>query len=412
MFGKKSPEGNIGNNKDSKGGTAVIEKGEGPITKVDDLESLLKAASTVATEALKTEQQVDSLIERRKQDSVRLKNLELIRESRLQKVENFNPYLNLTINDYKRLTEEGIIDVGLADNLKKMEEIIKTLRDVKYPSIEVKDRLNILVETRNNLNDQIDSQIKQKQEETEARREEVRNKVVETYSQKIEVLEKSLKEIESDPRVAERVKNMKDLDRKKLEIKLAEERQKIILEASRFIQSLTARNENSIKRIGEIIGDKNVENFFNLNDDKEIREEANKIRSAIISSIIEGEGERQLKEPREIVPWKIPSSVDYIQAIHFLNTTETKIALLTESEFGDKKAEKLLEQREKILNHQAIIKHLVGPQWEKNSKNAPVLGTFWAAFDTRKNNDLKGITEARKKDKIEAQNRLLEKNQK
>jgi hypothetical protein len=65
-----------------------------------------------------------------------------------------------------------------------------------------------------------------------------------------------------------------------------------------------------------------------------------------------------------------------------------------------------LEQREQILKVDEVFRRLVGRRWITDRKTGERrMGVFWAAFETRKENDRKGITAARKKEREEAAKR-------
>jgi hypothetical protein len=131
------------------------------------------------------------------------------------------------------------------------------------------------------------------------------------------------------------------------------------------------------------------------------------VRSRLITAIIEGEGDKQLKNPKEIVPWKVTStSISYGPAINDLRFFQTEQALRAAAEAGNEQAKKLLEQREQILNENEAIRRLVGPQWITDRRTGERrMGAFWAAFETRKKNDEDGITAARKEERKEAAKR-------
>jgi SAM-dependent methyltransferase len=130
------------------------------------------------------------------------------------------------------------------------------------------------------------------------------------------------------------------------------------------------------------------------------------VRSHLINAIIEGEGEKQLKDPKEILPLKMPSSIPYREAIDFLRFNETEKALRAAAEAGNQQVEKLLKQREQILKVDEVFRLLVGRKWITDRKTGEQrIGAFWAAFETRKKNDQEGITAARKKEREEAAKR-------
>ncbi len=400
----------------------VSEAEEAKMPSIEDLDALLCEAESVATIALISEKEIYEMIERRQELLDRLQDLEIIRESRLQRVENFNPLKDLKPSDYERLVQEGMIDAPYAERLKKLDGLIEEIEALDYPSVYAKTVLEELSEVRNAFREKLENQIEERQQEIAARREEVKNKILEHYSTRAEELEQMVVEIESNPHVVERLQTMaekemqalfakREAEKKAFEAKIEQERKAVIQEAARYIQSLSARHDNAFKRLGELLGNEKIADeliaVLGEKDARKQRDVFNSTRSRLINAIIDGEGEKQLKDPKEIVPWKVaPTSIPYRDAIDFLRFHETGKALQAAAEAGNKQAQKLLEQRDKIINGNEVIRRLVGPQWVTDRKtNKRQMSAFWAAFETRKKNDKEGITAARKKEREEAAKR-------
>lgn len=403
----------------------ISEAKEAKMTSIEDLDALLSESENIATVALMSEKEIDKMIERRQEALNRLQNVELIRESRLQKVENFNPLGDLNPSDYERLIQEGIIDASYAKRLQKIDEVIAKFETLEYPSADVKAQLEKLSEIRNSFREKLEDQIAERQQELTARREEVKNKVLEHYAKRAKELEKTIIEIESNPRIVEQLQAMakkemhadfakREVEKKAFKAKIEQERKAIIQEATRYIQSLSARHNNAFKRLGKLLENEKIEEelltVLNEGDAKKQQSTFDRARSKLINAIIDGEGEKQLKEPKEIVPWKIgPTTIQYKEAIYFLRFHETEKALQIAADAGDQQAQKLFEQRKQIINGNEIIRQLVGPQWVTDRKtNKKKMGAFWAAFEIRKKNDKEGLTEARKKEREEAAKREVE----
>jgi hypothetical protein len=204
---------------------------------------------------------------------------------------------------------------------------------------------------------------------------------------------------------------MAEKERQAFQAKIEQERKKIVQEAGRYIQSLSARHANAFKRISDLTDNEKIADelvqVIRKGDERKQQSVLDKVRSSLMSSIIDGEGEKQLKDPKEIVPWKVgPTSIQYGDAMNFLRFHETEKALQAAAEAGDEYAKKMLEQREQIIADNEIIRRLVGPQWITDRKtNEKRMGAFWAAFETRKKNDKEGVTAARKKEREEAAKR-------
>jgi len=381
---------------------------------IKDLDSLLEESEKVATVASLSEKEIDELVEKRQESLERLQNVDAIREQRLQRTEKFNPLKDLIPADYDRLVQEGMIDTDYAKRLKKLDAVIAKLESLDYPTADAVAELERLTQVRNSFRERIESQIEEKQQELSERRENIKNKVLEHYEKRAEELEEIIAEIESNPRVIERLHAMAEQERKEFEEKIEQERKKLLVEAARFIQSLSVRHANAFNRLGEITGNEKIaEDLLKALEEEDKRKQRSifdKVRNSIIESIIDGEGKQQLKEPKEIVPWEVRStSIPYIDAMDTLRYSGTTEALQVAADAGNEQAKHLLEQREKILGENEVLRKLVGRKWITDRKTGKkYLGAFWSAFETRKENDKNGITEKRKKEREEAARREAE----
>ncbi|MFN7088409.1 MAG: hypothetical protein ACK4NX_01090, partial [Candidatus Paceibacteria bacterium] len=335
----------------------------------------------------------------------------------------------------ERLVQEGMIDAEndiidekgevLMLSAKKFIELdkgIAKLESLDYPTADAIAMLEQLSAVRNVYRERLESQIAERQQEIAARREEIKNKVLEHYAERTAELERTIAEIESNPRVIERLQMMaekemkewfarREREKQEAAARIERERNAIIQEATRCIQSLGARQSNAFKRLVELTGnEKIVDELLQALGEAGVRKQQrvfDKVRSHLINAIIDGEGEKQLKDPKEIVPWKVgPTSIPYRDAIDFLRFHETEKALQAAAEAGNERAKKLLEQREQIIRGHEVIRRLVGPQWITDRRtNERRMGAFWAAFETRERNDKEGITAARKRERQEAAKR-------
>ncbi len=374
---------------------------------IKDLDEILEESNQLATVASLSEGEIDEIIEKRQESLDKFHECELIREQRLRTIEQYNPLKNLTSSDYKQLVEEGMIDSEYAERLEKVDDVIAKLEALSYPTSETVEKLEELGKLRNSFRENLDSQIEQKRQEISQRQEEIKNKILEHYKESAEKFKKIIIEIEDNPRVIDRLRIIAKKMMKESEDKIEQERQKLLSEATRFIRSLSTRHANSFKRLSEITGDEDIESELlqALNEQGSKQQSTfDKVRSRIIKSIIEGEGEGQVKDAKELVPWTIYStSIPYVEAMNTISYHDTIQALKAAADDGDERAKRLLEDRKQIVSENEIIRKLVGKKWITDKKtNEKHLGTFWAAFATRKENDSKGITEARRKERKEA----------
>ena len=381
---------------------------------IKDLDNILRESEEVAEAASLSEEEIDKMIEKRQEALGRFQSIDVIREERLRRVENFNPLGGLTPADYDRLVQEGMIDSEYAERLKKLDGVIGKLEALAYPTADAVAELERLAQIRNSFREKLESQIEEKQQELSERREDVKSKVLGHYARRVEELEKVIAEIEANPRVVERLHAMAEQERKEFEEKIEREQKELLTAATRFIQSLSARHANSFNRLSEITGNEKIaEDLLKaLKEEDERKQQSafDRVRSRVIKSIIEGEGKQQLKEPKEIVPWEVrPTSIPYVGAINTLRYRGTTEALQAAADAGSEQAKRLLEQRRQILAENEILSKLVGRKWITDRKTGEKrLGEFWSAFETRKANDKKGITEARRKERKEAAERKAE----
>ena len=377
---------------------------EAAMPTIEELDNILEESEKVIKIVSLSEEEIDEMMEQRQELVERLANVEFLRESRLQRVEKYNPLADLKPSDYERLVQEGIIDVSYAERLKKLDELMSQFQSLEYPSAQAQAQSERLSQIRNNLREKLESQIRQQQEEIATRRESVKNKILEHYAKRTQELQKRLTEIESNPAVLERLQAIAEKEKREFEAKMEQERQALIKEVERYVQSLSARQANAFERLSELTDNKEIiQELTNAWEEKDARKRQSifdKVRTRLIKAIIDGEGEQQLKEPKEIVPWKVSSSIRYGDAINFLQSTATEKSLQDAALAGNKQAQKLLEQCKQIIRNNNIIRKLVGPQWISDPKtNEKRMGIFWAAFETRKKNDEQGITAARKQER-------------
>lgn len=256
------------------------------------------------------------------------------------------------------------------------------------------------------------------------RRDEITRKIIDHYSKKSERLERIINEIESDPKVIERLwitaeKEMKkDLEEMRIkEQKLLEEQEKILVSEA---QSVYDRQINGDKRWDALFGSelstselkrllKNYKEAQDIGDEEKITKTEKEWLSALkrakklwYTAIIDGEGDKQIKEPKEFIPREMKSSIDYTSAINDLRNLKNQEILKKRVEQGSKNAQRVLDMIEDIKLNDELDKALFGKKWEKWHKEPTKrkLGLFWAAFELRKKNDKAGITKKHKEERL------------
>lgn len=182
---------------------------------IGKLDDLLQGATAV----LRMKDEVDALMERQQALLEKLDDVDAIRESRLARVERFNPLKDIKPDDYERLLAEGVIDETFASRfesdpekfvatLKKLDETIAQFESVESPSAEISAEREKLLEMRVVLQGELKDRLDERREELAERREETRNNVLAHYSARVKELERTIAEIVSDPRVAERLQTV------------------------------------------------------------------------------------------------------------------------------------------------------------------------------------------------------------
>jgi hypothetical protein len=410
---------------------ATAEEAEVKVPSIGELKGLLDETTTILTRA----NEVDELMEQRQGLVDRFYDIEAIRESRLEKVERFNPLKDIKPNDYERLVAEGVIDEEFAARfesdpekfvatLQELDRTIAQFESIVSPSADASARLEKLLEMRIVFQGELKDRLDERHEEIAARREETKNNVLEHYSARAKELEGIIAAIESNPDVVARLYAIaeaemrvffekRNAEKRASEEKIEQEKKAALHEAMRAVQSLGARQANAFKRLGEILGNEHVANelleAFGEEDERKRQSAFDRVRGLMRVAVIDGEGERQLKDPSEVVPWENrATSLPYHETLRELRSLMKNI-LRPLAEVGDERAQKLLEQAEEIDRWDRVLLELFGRKWTTDHKtNERRLGAFYRNFETRKENDKKGITEERKRAREDAARREAE----
>ncbi len=381
------------------------------------IKMIVAEAKQIVGNTIAKEKDIDSLIEKREKDIQRIKNIDKIKDDRIKKVENYNPFFELSYTDnYDQLADEGLIDRSQLAVLKDLDAAITQLESIKFPTAEQVDILERLRMTKKNEGEKIDNFIMELQQETRKRQEELKNKIFENYSKRINKITSEIKEIESNPDVLNRLYDMAKKEMEEYEKKIEEEATDLVKESYRCLQSVEAKNKRAIQRIKDILGEQETENLKESIDAEKREKQSifDHSRSELIKSILEGEGDAQLKSPREIVPWVSgkSSSVNYFDALYFLmnNSVKENLRKIAQKEGeNSQKAKEILERTEKAYNDYQMLRELIPPKWKKKKDDGKKEMTkFWAAFEERIENDEKGITELKKKEREEREKRKKE----
>ena len=349
-----------------------------------DLDDLLGESAQMAKTALMSEQEVDELLTKREAYIDRYTTASRNKESRLRRVEGFNPLKDLDAEDYDSLIAEGVVDRDYADKLEHLDEVIEDLEAVSSPSEEILARLAQLLERRAPVREWLEGKVQDRKEALAQRREDVRAKLEAFYIRRINELTAAVVEIEANPRVQDR------LD-KEAEVAVAElkaQRQEVIREVTRYVASLSARHGRAFNRLTQIAGEAAVTSLMDIPQQRDSRTRTRivgEVREAIMDGILKETGDKQVREPKEIVPWAArTSSIDYFGALEFLRTSKRMDELKRMPGAEEQQAQRLLEDRDRILLENEVLRSLFGSKWRVDAKTKKkTLAPFWAAFDRR-----------------------------
>lgn len=390
-------ESNDGNNKLGEGEIILADeqrKGENSSEKpVLSLQDMLRRAKEMEETVLVTENNIDEMIERRQGILNQLGEAEEIQETQMEYLKRSEVDVDFSPDDYERLAQEGLLEEGeRVEDLKDFDRIIANLKSIKYPSATTLAQLKEIESFRNNFLSLKQRAIEQKQIENKEQQEERRREAVEQYLKKIGELTKIIEDIESNPKVIDRLHLMAEKEYQEYQKK----REKMVEEVGRCIQSIGSRHANSFKRMRICLKDEgfyeNLLEAFKNNDQKKIKSICDSVRSRLVENIIHGTGETQIKEPREIIPWRVATaSIRYGDAFDLLHSPEVRKTLEDLAGEGDEKAQTYLDQIDQIVVENKILRRINGAD------------QILTACNKRKENDKEGITkeflEAKKAEK-------------
>lgn len=375
----------------------------------DELADAMKTAQEVPTEPLESPEDVDALLGRRGAAKRELDALDARRERELSTggIPEVAPE-GLTALDYDELVNEKVIDRAFADQLAESDEVIRNLRDLPDRTAAAAAALMNLWDAREKIIGTIQDRVKEDRETRAQRIEQLRSEIAGRYARRAEELRGMIAEIESNPAFIARLKKDAADQQAAFDAALKERREKLFREATRHLDSVRNRHSRAFRRLEEITGEKHLEASFRSAFGPSSRDAAaarreqealvSKIRTKVIASIIDGEGKGQLKEPREVVPWIEGRTqvIRYDDAMQLLKSAEARGAL--DSNENRSRAE-LMARREYVFVEHEALRRLFGKTQTgfDRQKRKPILGEFWAAFGTRKENDAQGVTEARRK---------------
>lgn len=277
--------------------------------------------------------------------------LEKINESDLINLRKRNLIDDYTLNFLKNI-EEKIFLLERKENLTQLD--LETLEILKQTKLET---------------------LKQIEEKYNIKKEKVLFSLINHYKEKIAVLEKNMKEIESKPELRKEIETIKQKEKEKLEefFKLIKENLKSVQAKNNRCYSMLATHLSDFFFKEFLIGAKDQQvkidkNFVRekildyYNDDPENKERYlaeqnfyNKLRKAIVQLILEGKIENEW----EIIPSEmLNDGFNYLKSFNLI-ANEENIKFLSDLGFKDKneKAKNLwAECEEVIIESKALLR--------------------------------------------------------
>jgi hypothetical protein len=365
-----------------------------------DLDALLNDSSLLIAHATMTEQEIDNLIAQRELAKKRLGNIESWKKERQKKLEQLtNPLDVVDPTDYDTLQKAGLLAQKDAEKLTVIEDRIQAIKKIEHPNSDLEHHLEKLTNHQGEANQRIKEALKQQQSQFTERIEALKNKLTEMYTKRAGELTALLADIESQPRVMDRLKKMKEEQTRKQETEEHEIQTKLLDELTRVTQSMRDRHTRAFARLAEILDNQHIkdealaalEQSKKSSTIKQSDEYFKNVGYALTRSIIQGENAAQIKSLKEISPRVMPGGIDYSEARRNLESNANLAVISTLAEKGNARAKKLLEQREHILKEAAALDKMLE---QKNREGKNVLLTNLAK---RRENDENGTTEKIKK---------------
>jgi|GEM_PF-2141605 len=347
-----------------------------------------------------TEQEIDNLIKQREFAKKRLEKMDSWKKERQKKLEQFASSLDtIDSSDYDSLKKVGLLTQEHAHKLKEIDTQVQIIKKMEHPSDEFTQKIEQLTDYLGRANQEIREAIRQKQGQFTDRIEKLKNKLAEMYIKRSEELTALLKNIESQPRVMDRLKEIEEEQTQKKETEEREIQIKLLSELTRAAQSMRDRHTNAFKRLAEILNNPAVkdESLAALEQSKKsttIKQSEDYFREIgdhLIKSVLTGENDKQIKSLKEITPRVMPGGIDYSEAKRNLENAANLAAISALAEKGNAQAKKLLEQREQLLQESAALDKILE---QKNREGKNIL---LDKLQKRRENDTSGMTEKLKK---------------
>ncbi|MBI2645140.1 hypothetical protein HYW94_03145 [Candidatus Uhrbacteria bacterium] len=376
----------------------------------------LSDSSVLIAHASMTEQEIDELIKKRESAKKKLDRIDSWKKERIEKIEKFTDPLDVIAPaDYDMLLKAGLLTTEDAKKLEALDAQIQKAKSIQHPSQDIKNAIEKHTTQQGEVHKEIREVMHQRQRQFRERIETLKNKLAKIYIERAGKLTALLADIESQPRVMDRLKKIEEEQTEKKEREEREIQTKILNECTRMAQSMRDRHEHAFKRIAEALDDPNIkerilsalEQSQKSTTFKQSEDYFRKIGDQLIRSILTEEGDKQIKSLKETTPRIMPGGIDYSEAKRNLENAANLTALTELAEKGSVQAKKLLEQRELVLKESGALDKILE---QKNMRGENIfLATFQRRRENDKNDMTKKLQEAREEQ--EKTDRLAKKEQ-
>jgi len=373
----------------------------------EQIDKLLEESQKIAAAASISEGELEKLINEsfKEFNKARLLNEEL--EAKIAILEE-PPLASLRPDDYGELVKEELLTEEEARKLSAMDESVKKLKAIKNPPAAATEKLQILLSVRKSARSRLEQAIKAKQEVLAAENERTKNELLRDYQQKTEIFNEISEKIKDNPQVMDRLHQMARKELKAIEKRHDKKVEQLINECKKFIRLLSRHHRAAFNRLAEAVKNENFREDLVAADEKLARDKKNKeannvfsaFKSRIVLSISEGEGDERIKSIREIVPWRMPG---YFSAFNAMNSGVTQRELREAVKNGNERAQSVLARWNDVLAENRALRRLIGKEEIVDRKTGKkIKSSIYRALEIRQEEDLKGITEQKRKTRQEA----------
>lgn len=355
-----------------------------------NLDALLAAASAQISIATTSEQELNGMLAEREGLVSRAESVQSIQTSRLTRINSFHPLEGVTPQSYQRLVELKLTtpaDVARIEQAQATLAQIEALTEVSPELDAIRTQIGV---ARLEFDNEMDAQIAGEQFELTMRRGRAQLTAQTLYGTRLNELEAQISAIEANPRVQARLTaNTTALEVARSAVaqeeaaRIEREAEAETREYTRLLQSVTARQQNTVNRIEQALNidafASQLVDFSNRPFSPARQQYFDRLRNQLIEQILIGDG-RTFRQTSDLVPFvQTAKGVDYMTAVSQLDQAPATI-------------QELPQYRQAADLNQAF-RTLIGRKYIPQSNGQkPKLSPLYQAFETRIRNDRTGET--------------------